>query len=319
MKQLICASVLMLCSVVSFADNAGQSQWLEQEQALFAGYLQEFDSSAKHLAESQQGYCANPQTQPDALKQAWLEHYQSWLALQASGLGPLEDLRTLWAISYWPDKKDSVGRAVTKLSAAISLPKPASMAVTQRNLRSLAVLLYAESERDCALLGLVTEAYLQQQGYLSAALAEYLDKAEPELLVLAMVDSYHLQATLMQKKLGAMFSAEHQRLRPYQGEAWRSDQSMWLLRAQAKQLATRYQAGLKPHLAQRDPQLAEKVEQALASLLAGLPQREPSVADQALQPWQSSQQQLTELAGLLSSAVPKALSLNLGFNNHDGD
>lgn len=319
MKQLMCASVLMLSSVASFADDGGQSQWLEQEQALFAGYLQEFDSSAKHLAESQQGYCANLQTQPDALKQAWLEHYLSWLALQASGLGPLEDLRKLWAISYWPDKKDNVGRAVAKLSAAISLPKPASMAVTQRNLRSLAVLLNSESERDCAVLGLMTEAYLQQQGYLSAALTEYLSKAEPELLALAMLDSYHLQATLMQKKLGAMFSAEHQRLRPYQGEAWRSDQSMWLLREQATQLATRYQAGLKPYLAQRDPLLAERVEQTLTSLLAGLPQREPSVAEQALQPWENSQQQLAELTGLLSSAVPKALGLNLGFNNHDGD
>mgnify|MGYP007046308649 CR=1 FL=1 len=233
-------------------------------------------------------------------------------------LQPLVDLKLNWALGYWPDNKDTAGR---KVKAALASEAKA-LSRTHSNLRSQAYLLFEtlSGEQRCALLPQTLEFYLasveQVQQGLNLPALEQLEHAQQ---LSDFLNSYRLQASQMLRKLRAMYSAKHQRLRPYQGEAWRADLSMALLRQQLSLLQARYQANLQPYLVSVDGKLAEAL--AAQFVVAGqqLPQQEPSAAGANLAAWQEAEQALVALDALFVHQVPQALNIELGFNNNDGD
>ncbi|GGB20889.1 imelysin family protein [Agarivorans gilvus] len=318
-KNLIIGCVVAGWWFSSSAAANQQETWLSGERQTIAAAANQLLAKAQSYQQQLNDYCAKPEPQGLAkTQQAWQQNYQAYLPLQATALGPLVDLKLNWALSYWPDKKDTAGR---KVKAALASEAKA-LSRTHSNLRSQAYLLFEtlRGEQRCALLPQTLEFYLasveQVQQGLSLPALEQLEHAQQ---LSDFLNSYRLQASQMLRKLRAMYSAKHQRLRPYQGEAWRANLSMALLRQQLSLLQARYHAYLQPYLASVDGKLAEALAAQFVAAGQQLPQQEPSATDANLAAWQEAEQALVALDALFVHQVPQALNIELGFNNNDGD
>ncbi|WP_432454261.1 imelysin family protein [Agarivorans sp. QJM3NY_29] len=321
--RVLTFSLLGLLGLTSVqADNNPRSLWLKQEQQYISGLGGQLLEAAQAYQQQVVSYCAAPSAAAlAASQQAWQANYQAYLPLQASALGPLLDLKLNWAISYWPDKKDTTGR---KVKAALSVAEP-KLSTTHSNLRSQAYLLFSEltAKQRCDVLSSQFSRYLPVVTLVSKglqSLAIHQDQAPlfPQLSS-DLLNSYRLQSSIMLRKYRALYSEKHQRLRPYQGEAWRANISLHLLNQQLALLQQRYTKYLAVYLQQLEPTLAKQVSQQFAAVLASMPQQEPLAEQSDLSAWQQAEPQLARLDSLFMEQIPQALSIDLGFNNNDGD
>ncbi|UPW17716.1 hypothetical protein M0C34_15920 [Agarivorans sp. TSD2052] len=294
-----------------------QQQWLQQEQQHIVGLSAYLVSEARAYQQHVTAYCAKPSDDGLLISQSlWRQNYLAYLPLQASALGPLVDLKLNWALSYWPDKKDTTGR---KVKAALAGQQPLSS--THSNLRSQEFLLFeALSEQQrCVLLPDVVNQYVQAAEQVANNLPSDLATISPEQLSSDVLNSYRLQTSIMLRKLRAIYSAKHQRLRPYQGEAWRAKLSAQLLAEQLTGLARRYQRYLAIYLTSIDANLAKQTAAQFALLSKAMPTIEPNDQHAQLSDWAKAEPMLAKLDRLFANQVPQALSIELGFNNNDGD
>ncbi|WP_147112527.1 imelysin family protein [Tateyamaria sp. syn59] len=65
------------------------------------------------LTEAAQADCT-----PEALRPAFHDAYDAWISISHIQFGPIEDQALPLAISFWPDPKDSTGKALARLTAA---------------------------------------------------------------------------------------------------------------------------------------------------------------------------------------------------------
>ncbi|MEM9966905.1 MAG: imelysin family protein [Pseudomonadota bacterium] len=73
-----------------------------------------------HLAETSASLAtsAAENCSPDGLRPAFNEAYDAWIAVSHIQFGPLEDNGLALAMAFWPDPKDSTGKAIARLTAA---------------------------------------------------------------------------------------------------------------------------------------------------------------------------------------------------------
>jgi len=311
------AAACWLLSSLAVADP--QATWLSAERQYVAASASQLLAKAQSYQQQLSDYCLKHEPQSlQQVQQAWQQNYLAYLPLQATALGPLVDLKLNWALSYWPDKKDTAGR---KVKAALASEGKA-LSRTHSNLRSQAYLLFEtlSGEQRCAALPQTLELYLtsveQVQRGLTLSALEQLEQAQQ---LSDFLNSYRLQASLMLRKLRAMYAAKHQRLRPYQGEAWRANLSITLLRQQLSRLQERYLLNLQPYLTSVDSKLAEALAAQFVIADEHLPQQEPSAEQANLAAWQEAELALVALDELFVHQVPQTLDIELGFNNNDGD
>jgi predicted lipoprotein len=70
-------------------------------------------TSAQMLSDGARADCS-----PDALKPIFFSTYDAWIAVSHFQFGPVEDRNLALAMTFWPDPKDRVGKAITRLSVA---------------------------------------------------------------------------------------------------------------------------------------------------------------------------------------------------------
>ncbi|GDY24733.1 iron-regulated protein A [Agarivorans sp. Toyoura001] len=310
--------VLGLSCASAYAKTS-QTEWLQQEQISIAKASANLLEQAHSYQQQVERYCAEPSVQGLLnTQQMWKQNYLAYLPLQSSALGPLVDLKLNWAISYWPDKKDTTGR---KVKAALS-NAPAPLSDTHSNLRVHEYLLFEaiSDHQRCSLLPGTISRYVsaieQVHGGLQSSELAALEIAQLRSDVL---NSYRLQTSVMLRKYRAMYSAKHQRLRPYQGEAWRADISAQLLAEQLVLLHNRYEQDLALYLSSVDAKLAKQVSGQFNDLVPLMPSQEPSGDNASLEAWQLAEPKLAKLDSLFANQIPQALEIELGFNNNDGD
>ena len=299
------------------------ADWWPSDARYVVEQGQLLSSNSQAYAKLAEQHCTGEVALPE-LQQAWYQSYLAYLPLQGSALGPLVDLKHSWAMSYWPDKKDTVGR---KVKAALKQASEQTSPMLS-NLRAHSYLLFElqDQQQRCVLLPVSAKQFSEDSAALAQALAQdfmpQAPKAQQQASLKQMqsdlVNSYRLQTTTMLRKLRAIYSKKHGKLRPYQGEAWRPQQSMALLRAQLGFLELRYTHNLAPQLGELDSELAQQVAEGFIKSLAVLPKREPH-QEQTLDAWRLSENYLAALDALFTKQVPAALGVTLGFNNNDGD
>ncbi|WP_163130485.1 imelysin family protein [Agarivorans sp. Alg241-V36] len=311
--------VLSVMGLSCASANVSQTQWLDQEKQTIANTSTQLLEQARNYQQQIESYCAKPSSEALLTSQRlWQQNYLAYLPLQSSALGPLVDLKLNWAISYWPDKKDTTGR---KVKAALS-NAPMPLSDTHSNLRVQEYLLFESlsDQQRCSLLPGAVSRYVSATEQVSSGLqSAELEKLKVEQLRSDVLNSYRLQTSIMLRKYRAMYSAKHSRLRPYQGEAWRANISAQLLAEQLSLLQARYQQGLAPFLASEDSKLAKQVSEQFAALIPLMPSQEPSDEKAKLAVWQQAEPHLAKLDSLFANQIPQALSIELGFNNNDGD
>ncbi|WP_415400596.1 imelysin family protein [Tateyamaria sp. SN3-11] len=79
---------------------------------ILPGYARLAEETA-NLAQAAQADC-----RPDAVRPAFHAAYDAWISVSHIQFGPLEDEALTLAMSFWPDPKDSTGKALARLTAA---------------------------------------------------------------------------------------------------------------------------------------------------------------------------------------------------------
>ncbi|MEO9576450.1 MAG: imelysin family protein [Tateyamaria sp.] len=82
------------------------------ETHILPGHAQLVETTAA-LANAAQADCT-----ADAVRPAFHDAYDAWISISHIQFGPLEDQALTLQMSFWPDPKDSAGKAIARLSAA---------------------------------------------------------------------------------------------------------------------------------------------------------------------------------------------------------
>ncbi|GAA6153612.1 imelysin family protein [Pseudoteredinibacter isoporae] len=314
---------------------------------------------SKHLAELVTEQCrglegseAGEQTLDlESLQAAWRLSMRAWEQLQAINYGPINTKNLAWKFQFWPDSKNLLARKIRPLlSSEQSLtPEQFNKASTVvQGLSAIEYLLFdpslntqrVSSNRMCDLLSLQSDqlqrhsaSLLQDwQGRYGKQLNRYgpenVDFPDAKTVVAHIVDGQlSLLESASNKKLADALGSKRKKARvnPYLLESWRSQNSRQNLQANLASVDLLFhRAGLKRYLEKSGAEpLAKEIELALQKAQEHLRADHRSFF-QSLQAGnidnaEASQQALSELAGLYKHPLPKALGIQLGFNNNDGD
>lgn len=128
------------------------------------------------LAKETQALAAAAETDcaPEALRPAYHAAYDAWLSTSHIAFGPIEDQGLSLAMSFWPDPKDSTGKAIARLTAAADpvVTDPAAFAevsAAAQGFTALERMLY-ESQPDAAYACALTRAMAAGLASKSAAM-----------------------------------------------------------------------------------------------------------------------------------------------------
>ncbi len=121
------------------------------------------------LANTAQADCS-----PEAVRPAFHAAYDAWISISHIQIGPIEDQALTLHMSYWPDPKDSTGKALARLTAAadpiVDQPKAfGDVSATAQGFTALERLLY-ETQTDAAYACRLTQAIARDLARKSAAI-----------------------------------------------------------------------------------------------------------------------------------------------------
>lgn len=296
--------------------------------------------------------CATPDSPDRAvladLQSAWRNEALAWSRLQTMQPGPATPVSV--RVSYWPDKKDLVGRQVT---AWLDQPVPtatalAGQSVTLQGLSALEFLLFDPridwtlaatparlcprvqviAERQQALAEEALQTWRNEQG---AGLREALPNAryatEKEALaelLKANVSGLEIAHKKIASALGVASGGKYPQ--PYLAEYWRSGLSLASARAVLEGSRALWQAGLSAAVGKKEHLLAASVDAVYATLLDDPLLATNSPALTALLTTPEQRAQLADFAGkmkalhmLYTQDVSRVLEVPLGINANDGD
>lgn len=312
----------------------GQQQVYQLEKQFSLQFL----SSAKNLHIMISQYCQAKSTMSlDQVQSAWLDSIKAWMPLQGQAKGPKEAVSLGWNIQFWPDKKNITGRKMEQILQDKALWNSKSIAeqsVTVQGVGGLEWLLFdAQSEfskgdkSSCPLVLAVSEnvehnaAIIDQQWQVNPW-ASYDDQqwqAEYFGLLMNQLDF------LLQKMSRPLAKIAHPR--PYFSEAWRSKQSLMLMKVNVEALRKLYLAkgnGLDAQLRQHENMdLANRLLAQFDLTISTWP-RETSLFEM-LQTKEGYKQALVQynklerLKYLIHDEVAVELGIVVGFNSTDGD
>ena len=316
---------------------------------LLPAYTRWTDSD-RQLADSARAFCSGEQELAQA-RQAYLNAFGTWAALQPLAIGPLGEGNLSWQVQFWPDKKNLVARQVDALLASKPQLKQAdleSASVVVQGLTAYEYLLFdqgidladlEQKRRYCPLLlaigthqqalsAKVLGAWLGEQGLASQLKnipnSRYAEGRE------AVAELLRVQVSALdglKKKLGTP-RARGKTPQPYLAEAWRSGASLASLDASLASAEALWRGangdGARSLLTAEQADLATRIDAAYSETrqrIAALGQ--PLAVLLADEAGRASLNQLYDsldtLHRLHESELAKALGIQLGFNAHDGD
>lgn len=318
---------------------------------------EQFVQKSNGLLEQAERFCQNSDNQGEfaATQDAWVQTMLQWQRVSLINFGPITDGNQSWRIQFWPDSHNRVGRKVEQLLSAEDPITAASLAegvVLTQGLSALEYLLFDpsfggmkrfEAPRACQFLVAASENVLStatkiHNGWLASGqnyVGTFLSPGESNLAypsdreALAALLSSTVSAleVLKNRKIGEPFGGEpgKGRINPYKLELWRSELSLTAMQTQVIALRTLFNTVYAPLLEQSGQKktsdlvdihlgnLQDQLDRASGPLFITL--RKDSQASL----WQDIWQNLSAALGLLKRDVTLALSLQLGFNDNDGD
>ncbi|MDD1794747.1 imelysin family protein [Enterovibrio sp. ZSDZ42] len=267
----------------------------------------------------------------------WVKTIKAWQSVAGANYGNEAAMSLSWQIQFYPDKKNTIGRQIGKLlksdkdMSALSLE---NQSVAVQGLGALEWLLFdgmqkGESKIDilvsrCPLTQAISSHLVFSSELMASAWQDNLWKGAAKeqrerdaLNILAsQLDSAIKTLSLPMGKPGYP--------KPYQAQAWRSGQSLALLRERIEALQARYIGSVDGVLREQGREaLADRLVKHWSFALESVPNGD------AIKPYLSEPAEYRKLITLsnnleyikiaLADEVAAALGMVVGFNSTDGD
>ncbi|WP_407332971.1 imelysin family protein [Enterovibrio sp. 27052020O] len=241
---LVTLSLVAGCDGNEKADASPNLLWNLQKQSALA-----FALHAKKLESDVTTLCVDITAEALTTSQMqWTETMKAWQPLAGSNFGNEAAMSLSWKIQFYPDKKNTTGRQLTQLLDNASDVTPESLAdssVAVQGLGALEWLLFDKANVSalaarCGVIQAVASRLKQSAIEMEAiwqanpwetASQEQRDKDSINVLA-GQLDATIKSLSLPMGKPGFP--------KPYQAQAWRSSQSLALLRSSIEALNTRY-------------------------------------------------------------------------------
>tara|TARA_Y100001956_G_C4125756_1_gene189993 strand:+ start:2663 stop:3694 length:1032 start_codon:yes stop_codon:yes gene_type:complete len=296
---------------------------------------QTFSLQTNKLAQQFQAYCAGS-AELDEAKSQWRATMESWMALQGQERGPEQALAQSWNVQFWPDKKNTTGRkmsALTKQDKIWTAEQISQQSVTVQGLGSLEWLLYdknvvlSHEDQVCQTSVAISQNLANNAQVIAMAWQENPWKALDEKAwtseYIALLSN---QLEYSMKKMSRPLAKIGQP-RPYFSESWRSQTSMYNLKANVEAMRTLYMAdgnGLDRLLRQRDKaNLADRIQRQFDMTIDTWPMEtslfELLQTKEGYRIAYSNYNKLEQLKYLIHEEVAIELGVVIGFNATDGD
>lgn len=279
-------------------------------------------------------------TDPDLYRQ-FGDAFQAWARVSHLRFGPSEEQNRAFALAFWPDPRGKTPKALRKLLMTPDARIPATEAFSEisiaaRGFYALDHLLFdpeiaalAARERRCALVSAVARDMLATTRDLETAWQRHAPiLINPGPHAPYRTETEVLQVLFKSASTGLQFTADMRfgrplgtfdKPRPKRAEAWRSGQSLSLIRQ-----AVQGSGGLALQLAADTPDLAQRLDYALTRfdqsaaalndpILAGVAQPQGRIRVEALL------SELNIIRRLVDQDLGAHLGVTAGFNALDGD
>ncbi len=288
----------------------------------------------------------------DAARAAWTGSAIAFQRIRHLRFGPMDAFDRAFRIAFFPDPRNSIGREMTELLreadpasiteeafqrgriAAQGLPAAERLLFGAEAPRLLAPdegfrrSLLAAIGRNLATIGQALEAGWTHgdppygQVLEGAPGTAYRDPSEG---LLVLFKSLHGGLEfLAERQVARVLGASAQAARPRSAEAWRSGESLALIRASLAALAELHRLGFDPLLRAADPELAREIAGGFAEAAAAGAAIMPGLEEAVGQPAgraavEALLQPLGKLRRLLTERAAPAIGIPVGFNSMDGD
>ncbi|MEW2911401.1 imelysin family protein [Leisingera sp. JC11] len=299
--------------------------------------FKELAEDAAALADTAKADCT---PQSEALRSAYGEAFDAWIAASHFRFGPTETDSRAFALAFWPDSRGKTPKALGNLirseDAGISDPAEfASYSIAARGFYALEYLLYDPSlskdgsaDYRCALIRAISTDIAATAQAIAADWEEnyaaemrepatrYRTEAEitQELLKALTTELQVLDDMRLGRPLGSF-----DKPRPYRAEARRSERSLRHVLVSLNAMEplalalAQDDAGLKADLAQGFKTVRHRAEALEDPVFAGVADPAARIRIEALR------QQVKDLRALVSERLGPALGVAAGFNSLDGD
>ncbi|OEF29191.1 imelysin family protein [Vibrio rumoiensis] len=337
--SLLSGVIYYTTSSYSTAENLSEpSNSQQQVHQIEEHFAQQFSSTVSNLQTSVSQYCSPEANMTLSDVQAkWLDSMHAWMSLQGQAKGPQEAVSLGWNIQFWPDKKNITGRKMEQLLQDNTLWNASSIAeqsVTVQGLSGLEWLLFDTNSEfskgnksACTLVNAVSDNLknnaetIEQQWKVNPWASYDQDQWQAEYLGLLM----NQLDFVLQKMSRPLAKIGHPR--PYFSEAWRSKQSLALIKSNVAALRELYLAngkGLDALLRLKgNVDLADRLAAQFDQTLSTWP-KESSLFDmlQTKDGYREALAQYNKLERikyLLHDEAAVELGVVVGFNSTDGD
>ncbi|AMG31731.1 iron-regulated protein A precursor [Grimontia hollisae] len=302
--------------------------WLIQRQASSV-----FLTSTLALQKSVVALCKD--INQNSLKNAqddWIQAMHDWQPFVGGNAGNEQAMSVSWSLQFYPDKKNTTGRQLNQLiksKESVSTETLSGKSVAVQGLGAMEWLLFDQASvgampSRCPLAQAVAARVYQSAQEMHRAWKnnpwQGVDSKQHEAAILAgmatQLDAIAKTLSLPMGKPGFP--------KPYQAQAWRSGQSLSLLKTGLVALLQRNQKTLQPLLAQKGHQLlSDRVTKHLLQAIESVPDSKaiaPLLEEKAeYQTLMVTANHLHYLQVALSDEVGPSLGVVVGFNATDGD
>jgi len=323
--------------------------------ALAEGHIlpryRELSRATAALDRAASAFCGAGAEQPiEPLREHYHRTMDAWMGVQHIRSGPVELFMRNFRLQFWPDRKNSVGKELARLSKAEDLEARlgddfARRSVAIQGFPALERLLYSESffgggdnghrPKSCRILSAITanlssiasDLVEEWQGALSPP-ADRLRGAEGTQAYLAGLHT--MLQMIGDMKLGFPLGKSLKKAKPRRSESWRSARNLRNVRLNLAALQALYLGeggdGLRVLLPDSnagralDQDMQAQLSNAMGRVAAvGMPLAE-AVSDPAARAQvEALRSALSELRTAVAGPFAAAIGLQLGFNELDGD
>lgn len=336
----LAATCALTVSVCAQAQNTSpRAAWHAQ---IGHGYQQLADRT-QLLASKADAYCAAPNDAALAeVKESWTGAFAAWQAVRFVDFGPIEQNTRAWKFQFWPDPKN-----LTASKASYWL-KPERESVTAADLArdSVAIqgfpaveyLLFDPQVTDgegalpadlsCRLLTAISHNLENN----AAELSNDWGQLEERYLQVADYDNGTLTAAMHALEITAdwriaapLGARGNGKPNPYLADAWRSGESLIMIKASLQGLADYFVPGLNALMAENDAlPLAEDFSAQLNKTLAHFDALPADItpllqSDAGIASLNALLADVRTTGQLLTGPIAAKLSVVRGFNSSDGD
>ncbi|MDD1782838.1 imelysin family protein [Enterovibrio sp. ZSDZ35] len=326
---VFCVTALIGCGLEAKTADMSDKLWASQQQS-----AKHFLDAVSNLAISTGALCQikSGKQQEEKTKQAWLNAVTAWAPLQGANVGNAKAAALSWQIQFFPDKKNTTGRKMSRLiqsGGPYSVASLSNESVAVQGLGAMEWLLFDPSnmkdvKTHCSLMvvtskhlvnsaeALVTSWEINPWGQTNKNQLE----ADALRLLTAQLETAIKSIEIPMGKPGYP--------KPYQAPFWRSQQSLTATRENIAHLRTLYEQIMRPVLIDNGhPELAKRLSVHWLTALESIPEGEGLKA--LLDTKAGYRDLITLLNNLeyiniaLREEVGPALGMIVGFNSTDGD